>query len=364
LVKTRAPGRFAAKAEPDDTAVILFTSGSFGTPRGALLSHANLVGNVEQAWAHINFDPSWVFFNPLPMFHCFGLTAGTLLPLFTGLKAFLYPSPLHFKEVPKLIKESGANVLVATDTFAAQYARGSTDGELSSLRFAVLGAERIKPETRTLYQRKFGVELLEGYGATEASPVIAVNQPGQNRPGTVGRVLPGMDVRLEEVPGITEGKKLLVRGVNVMKGYLNANSPLGYDPLPDGWHDTGDVVVIDQEGCVTIKGRVKRFAKVGGEMVSLNAVESYAAAVWPGSNHAAVSVPCPRRGERVVLVTDRANAELGSFIAWAQEQGAPEIAFPKKILHLPAIPVLGTGKTDYVTIQKVAEQNSGVADAA
>jgi acyl-[acyl-carrier-protein]-phospholipid O-acyltransferase/long-chain-fatty-acid--[acyl-carrier-protein] ligase len=365
VLKAALPSSFRARTHHDDPGVILFTSGSFGAPRGAVLSHENLVANVEQINAHIAFEPDWVFFNPLPMFHCYGLTGGTLLPLLSGRKAFLYPSPLHVRDIPKLIAECGANVLLATDTFAAQYARSAGKGELSSLKFCVLGAERVKPETRDLFRKKFGeVDLLEGYGATEASPVIAVNSPIANRHGTVGQILPGIEWKLEEVPGISEGQKLIVRGANVMKGYLNPNAPGGIDPLPEGWHDTGDVVNVDEESFVTIKGRVKRFAKVGGEMVSLNAVEGIAAQIWPEHHHAAVSVPCARKGEKVVLISDNPNAELTQLIHWAQEKGAPEIALPKKIIKITEIPVLGTGKTDYQTIQKMACESADSQEAA
>lgn len=363
LIKSKAPKSFRAPAHPDDPGVILFTSGSFGAPKGAVLSHANIIANVEQAAAHIDFDPAWVFFNPLPMFHCFGLTGGTLLPILTGHKVFLYPSPLHFKEIPTLIEESGSNVLMATDTFAYQYARSSKGDGLKCLKFAVLGAEKVKEETRELYRKKFGVELLEGYGATEASPVIAVNQPGHNQPGSVGRVLPGIECRLEEVPGIKEGRKLYVRGPNVMSGYLKGDGSSNREPLPDGWHDTGDVVSIDEEGFMRILGRVKRFAKIGGEMVSLTAVESYAAAVWPQNRHAAVSMPDSRKGEKIVLLSDAKDADASRLLEWAQKNGAPELAVPKKIITVPEIPVLGTGKTDYVTVQRMAE-TATIQDAA
>jgi acyl-[acyl-carrier-protein]-phospholipid O-acyltransferase / long-chain-fatty-acid--[acyl-carrier-protein] ligase len=359
LIAGMAPGMFAAKAKPDDAAVILFTSGSFGAPRGVVLSHANLVANVEQAAAHIPFEPDWVFFNPLPMFHCFGLTGGCLLPILTGHKTFLYPSPLHFKEIPKLVQETGANVLFATDTFAQQYARQSRQGELKSLKFAVLGAERVKEETRELFSKKFGVPLLEGYGATEASPVVAVNQPADNRPGTVGKIMPGMEWRLEEVPGIKEGQKLLVKGPNVMLGYLRSDGSGIIDPPTDGWHDTGDVVSMTGDNFITIKGRVKRFAKVGGEMVSLAAVENYAAQVWPEHNHAAIALPCARKGERVILITNNVGASAGELLAWAQQAGAPEIAIPKKVIPIQEIPVLGSGKTDYVALQNMAKDIAG-----
>ncbi|MDX2232940.1 MAG: AMP-binding protein [Hyphomonadaceae bacterium] len=367
LVKSYFPKRFRASGNPDDPGVILFTSGSFGAPKGAMLSHANIVANVEQVAAHVAFDPAWVFFNPLPMFHCYGLTGGTLLPLLIGRKVFLYPSPLHFKEIPQLIAECGANILFATDTFAHQYARSAKGDALKCLKFCVLGAEKVKPETRELYARRFGVELLEGYGATEASPVIAVNQPasqpgGENRPGTVGRLLPGIEVRLDDVPGIAEGRKLVVRGPNVMRGYLLADG--GVEEIADGWHDTGDVVSIDADGFVSIIGRVKRFAKIGGEMVSLNQVEGFASAVWPEHRHAAVSLPDPRKGERVILLSDAPDADPVKILEWAHRNGAPEIAVPKKVLKVAEIPVLGTGKTDYVTVQKMVEEALKHAEAA
>jgi acyl-[acyl-carrier-protein]-phospholipid O-acyltransferase/long-chain-fatty-acid--[acyl-carrier-protein] ligase len=198
--------------------------------------------------------------------------------------------------------------------------------------------------------------LLEGYGATEASPVIACNQVVHNRAGTVGRVLAGIETRLEPVPGIEHGANLMVRGPNIMKGYLNAD---GLEPPKDGWHDTGDVVTIDEDGCVTIQGRVKRFAKIGGEMVSLAAVESYAAALWPEHRHAAVSLPCPRKGEKVILVSDQPQAEAGALLAWAQANGAPEISIPKKIVPVREVPVLGTGKTDYVAVGAIAAAHAG-----
>jgi acyl-[acyl-carrier-protein]-phospholipid O-acyltransferase/long-chain-fatty-acid--[acyl-carrier-protein] ligase len=362
LIKGSWPRAFAAKGNPDDTGVILFTSGSYGTPKGAVLSHANLVANAEQGYAHVPFEPDWSFFSPLPMFHCFGLLGGVLLPLFTGHKTFLFPSPLAVKEIPKLIKDTGANVFFATDTFAQQYARNADDEDMKCIRLMVLGAERVKPETRELYMKRFGVELLEGYGATEASPVISVNIPATNRHGTVGQFLPGIEWRLEPVPGIEGGQRLYVRGPNVMRGYLDPTKPFGIDLLPEGWHDTGDVVDVDQDGFIRILGRVKRFAKVGGEMVSLTAAEDLASAVWPDCRHAVVSTPDPKKGERIILVTDRRDAEIAALLAHAQSIGAPELAVPRKIIRVPEIPVLGTGKTDYVALQRIVD--SEMASAA
>ncbi|MGZ6014540.1 MAG: AMP-binding protein [Phenylobacterium sp.] len=348
------PKQFRTATKPSDAGVILFTSGSFGAPKGVVLSQENLVANVLQVAAHIPLDPDWVFFNPLPTFHCFGLTAGVLLPILRGMKAFQYPSPLHIKQIPPLIKDTKASVLLATDTFVNQYARSAEPDELSGLRFVVCGAEKVRDETHNLIAEKFGdVPLLEGYGATEASPVIAVNKPLDNRRGTVGGLLPGMETRVEPVEGIPGGGKLLVRGPNVMAGYLTADGRI--EPPADGWHDTGDVVSISEDGWVKIKGRVKRFAKVGGEMVSLTAAEDLACAVWPDDRHAVVALPDPKKGERLILVTDRRDADSGPLIAHAQSIGAPEIAVPRKIIRVTEIPVLGTGKTDYVALQRIVD---------
>ncbi|MDB5422765.1 MAG: acyl-CoA synthetase (AMP-forming)/AMP-acid ligase [Phenylobacterium sp.] len=348
------PTQFRVATRPSDPGVILFTSGSFGAPKGVVLSQANLIANCRQVAQHIPLDPNWVFFNPLPIFHCFGLTGGALLPILTGLKAFQYPSPLHIKQIPALVKDTKANVLFATDTFINQYARSAEPDELSGLTFVVCGAEKVREETHNLIHEKFGpIPLLEGYGATEASPVIAVNIPTDNRRGTVGALLPGVETKLVPVPGIPGGGQLFVRGPNVMAGYLNAAG--GLDPLVDGWHDTGDVVSITDDGWVKIKGRVKRFAKVGGEMVSLTAAEDLACAVWADSRHAVIALPDPKKGERLILVTDRRDADSAPLIEHAKAIGAPEIAVPRKIIRVAEIPVLGTGKTDYVAIQRMVD---------
>ncbi|MFT4933773.1 MAG: acyl-[acyl-carrier-protein]-phospholipid O-acyltransferase [Pseudoalteromonas distincta] len=346
--------QFRASRKPTDPGVILFTSGSFGAPRGVVLSQANLVANVQQIAAHIPLDPDWVMFNPLPIFHCFGLTGGVLLPILTGMKAFQYPSPLHTKQIPPLIRDSQASILLATDTFVNQYARAAEPGELSGLKFVVCGAEKVREETHNLVAERFGpIPLLEGYGATEAAPVIAVNKPRDNRRGTVGGLLPGIETRLEPVEGIPGGGQLFVRGPNIMAGYLAADGTI--EAPVDGWHDTGDVVGISNDQWVKIQGRVKRFAKVGGEMVSLTAAEDIAVAVWPECRHAVIAVPDPRKGERLILLTDRREAEVDALLAHAKAIGAPELTVPRKILAVPEIPVLGTGKTDYVAIQRMAE---------
>ncbi len=350
------PFLFRAHPSPDTPGVILFTSGTEGDPKGVVLSHGNVVANVEQVRAHIDLRTTDVVFNPLPTFHCFGLTGGVLLPLFSGMKAALYPSPLHVKIIPERVRTTGATVLFATDTFLSRYARAGNQGDLDGLRFAVCGAERVRDETRAAVKKKYGLQVLEGYGVTEAAPVVAVNSPEDNRPGTVGRMMPGMETRLDPVPGINRGGRLFVRGPNVMQGYLTSGSMGEVTPLPDGWHDTGDIVEIDDEGYVAIRGRAKRFAKIAGEMVSLAVVENCATAIWPENQHVAITRPDPKKGEQIILVSDNADANRAEILSWAQSHGVPELAVPRKIVHVPTIPVLGSGKVDFVSAAKMLDE--------
>jgi acyl-[acyl-carrier-protein]-phospholipid O-acyltransferase/long-chain-fatty-acid--[acyl-carrier-protein] ligase len=348
------PARFAAAPRPKDVGVILFTSGSFGVPKAVVLTQENLIANVAQVANIIDINPDWIMFNPLPIFHSFGLTGGILLPLLTGMKVFEYPSPLHVKQIPPLVKDTGAAILLATDTFINQYARASDGDELMGLKFIVAGAEKVREETHNLMRDRFGgVPVLEGYGATEAAPIIAINLPNDNRRGTVGALMPCMEARLEPVEGITGGGRLLVRGPNVMAGYLRPDGIL--EAPVDGWLDTGDIVSMTDDNWITILGRAKRFAKVGGEMVSLTAAEDLVLSLWPDNRHAVIAMPDPKKGERLILFTDRTDAAATAIVEHAQSLGAPEIAVPRKIVKVPEIPVLGTGKTDYVTIQRLAE---------
>ncbi len=353
------PRLLAARPDPDAPATILFTSGTEGEPKGVVLSHANILANVRQVQAHIDLYPRDVLFNPLPVFHCFGLTVGTVLPMLAGVKVVCHPSPLQPREIVRRIKKHGATILISTDTFINQYARASDDGELDSLRMAVCGAERLRDETRTFLRRKSSVTLLEGYGVTEAAPVVAANQIEANHPGTVGRMMAGMQARIKPVEGIQGAGELEVKGPNVMLGYIKPDAPGKIVPPEDGWYNTGDVVAIDADGFISIRGRRKRFAKIGGETVSLAVVENIAAAVWPDNTHAAVAVPDGRKGEQIVLATDFAEARRLDLVAWAQNHGVPELTVPRRVMVLPAIPLLATGKTDYVGVQKLAEAEQG-----
>ncbi|MBS1212783.1 MAG: acyl-(acyl-carrier-protein)--phospholipid O-acyltransferase, partial [Proteobacteria bacterium] len=290
--------------EPDACAVVLFTSGSEGVPKGVALSHANLLANCDQITANLDFNAQDVILNVLPLFHSFGFTAGTLLPLLSGMRNFLYPSPLHYRAIPEVAYDINATVLFATNTFLAAYARSAHPYDFYSVRYVFAGAEKLQPETRKLWSDKFGLRILEGYGVTETSPALAVNTPMQYRAGTVGRLMPGIRYRIEPVPGFDEGGRLHVSGPNVMLGYLLHDQPGRLIPpasvFGEGWHDTGDLADVDDEGFVTIKGRFKRFAKIAGEMVSLAMVEELAARLWPGYQHAAITLPDPKKGEQIV----------------------------------------------------------------
>jgi acyl-[acyl-carrier-protein]-phospholipid O-acyltransferase/long-chain-fatty-acid--[acyl-carrier-protein] ligase len=354
-----APALVARAPRQDMPAAVLFTSGTEGQPKGVALSHANIVSNIAQVRAHIDLYDDDVLFNPLPAFHCFGLTVGLLLPLAAGVKVICHPTPLQPHEIVRRIREMGATILLSTDTFITQYARVGESGDLNSLRLAVCGAERVRDETRALFRRKYGMEILEGYGVTEASPVVAANQIEANRPGTVGRLMAGMQARLDPVEGIPNAGLLVVKGPNVMLGYIKPEAPGIIVPPEDGWYDTGDVASIDDDGFIAIRGRVRRFAKIGGETVSLAVVENVAAAVWPDHHHAAVAVKDRAKGEQIVLVTDRAEAKRLDLVAWAQNHGVSELAVPRRIVTVAALPVLGTGKTDYGRVQALAEPETG-----
>ncbi len=357
------PRIFTPYASPDDTAIILFTSGTEGNPKGVVLTHSNILANIEQIEEHVKLEPSDIFFNPLPTFHCYGLTAGTLWPIFSGYPVVLHPSPLQTKTIAKRIFKTRSTVLFATDTFLQQYMRASADGGLNSLRIAVCGAERVRDETRKTAEERFSFEVLEGYGVTECAPVLAANQPGDIRAGTIGKMLPGIETRIEPVEGLDDAGRLFVRGPNIMKGYISPDNPGKIVELSEGWHDTGDVVSVDGEGYYVIRGRIKRFAKIGGEMVSLTVVENCASAIWPDHMHAAAIVPDPKRGEQIILVTEHPDPKRHELLTWAQSHGVPEISVPKKIISVQSLPVLGTGKLDYVTVTNIAKEAMGVVKA-
>lgn len=346
------------KTSPDSVAVVLFTSGTEGLPKGVALTHANLLSNCWQFDQVIDLQPGDTFFTALPVFHAFGLTAGLIAGLVLGVGAYFYPSPLHYKEIPSHVRRSGAKIVVSTDTFVNGWIRSAEPDDFKNVRLMVLGAERAKDQTRQMFREKFNIELLEGYGVTEAAPVLAANHEDDNMPGTVGYMMPGVEHRLDPVPGLAAGGRLVVRGPNVMAGYITVDAPGQLKPLDGGWHDTGDIVELDNAGRICIKGRAKRFAKLGGEMVSLSAVEAYVSQVWPNFAHAVVAMPDPRKGETLVLVTEKEDPDLTEVRAWAKENGVSELMLPKRAVCVEALPVLGTGKLNYGAIDELADPDT------
>jgi len=362
-VKALAQGKTAnywykhQQFSPESPAVILFTSGSEGEPKGVVLAHSNILANHNQLKARIAFNAQDVILNFLPMFHSFGFTVGTMLPVLNGMKTFFYPTPLHYSVIPEIAYDIGATIMFGTNTFLAAYGNKAHAYDFYNMRYVVAGAEKLHESTRQLWADKFGIRILEGYGATETAPVASVNTPMDFKMNTVGQLMPEMKYKLEKIEGIEDAGQLHVSGPNIMQGYLLSNNP-GKLVTPEskfgkGWYDTGDIVNIDEDGFISIRGRSKRFAKVSGEMVSLTAVEAHAAKAWPDAQHASTSLSDPKKGEQVILLTTQKNANSKQLSISAE--GVHAISLPKKIFVVNAIPVFATGKTNYPEVTKLAE---------
>ncbi|RBW71049.1 AMP-binding protein [Bacillus taeanensis] len=342
------------KSEAKSNEIILFTSGSESKPKGVILTHHNLFANIKQALTVIDLNSKDYLFNPLPMFHSYGLTIGTILPLISNIPVFLHPSPVQYKAIPELIYQEDATALLSTPTFLNGYGRNAHPFMFHSLRYVITGAEKAKEELKQTWQEKFGIRILEGYGATEGAPVLALNTPLYNKPGSVGQLLPGIQYHIQPVEGIPKGGTLQIKGPNLMKGYLIHGK--GFIPLED-WYDTGDVVEVDEFEFVTITSRLKRFAKVGGEMVSLNLVESLAGELYGHNDFAAVAVSDKRKGERIILFTTDKETNDRVLKKHIKMKKVSTLLVPASIEHIDEIPLLGSGKTDYVTLEKLAGGN-------
>ena len=337
-------------------AVILFTSGSEGTPKAVVLSHANIISNIKQMSAIETINVTDTVFNALPMFHSFGLVVGTLFPLFEGSKLFLYPSPLHYRVVAEIVYEIGASIMFGTDTFFRGYGRIAHPFDFHNIRFMFGGAEAVKPDTRNIWMERLGIRVLEAYGATECSPVVSANNRIFNRFGSIGKLLPAIEYKIEPVPGIEKGGELVVRGPNIMMGYILPDNPGVLVPLEGGWYHTGDVVEIDEIGFVYIRDRIKRFAKIGGEMVSLNAVHEMVCKAYETDGefqYGVVAIPHESKGEQIVLATNNRNVSQDGLHAYIRANAMSELFLPRIILYMEKLPVFATGKADNVTLKKI-----------
>ena len=344
----RQPGAATA-----DSRLILFTSGTEGRPKGVVLSHQAILANIDQASSVIDYSPADRMLNALPMFHSFGLMAGTMLPILGGIELFLYPSPLHFRIVPEVAYDFNATLMLGTPTFLAGYGKVAHPYDFHRLRYLLAGGEKLRQPVRDLWLDKFGIRILEGYGVTETGPVLCLNTPLSARTGTVGKFLPGIEWRLDPVPGIDSGGNLVVRGPNLMEGYLLYEQ--GFRPV-DGWYATGDVVSVDSAGYVSIQARLKRFAKIAGEMINLQLVEEAASACFSTGLHAAVAAADGRKGERVVLFTTNSQTTRDVLREYFLQAGHSVLYVPSRIISIATMPLLGTGKPDYLGLQKQAEK--------
>ena len=354
------------KIDGNDAAVVLFTSGSEGPPKGVVLSHANIRANIAQVSAITPISPADKVFNALPVFHSFGLGGGMIMPMLRGIPSVQYPTPLDGKNIPKAIYWSDSTLMFATDTFLRLYAKGTdSNTDMSRLHFIFAGAEALTQETYDTYLTRFGVKIYEGYGMTEASPVVAINLPGMNERGTVGRLLPGLESRLEPVADMDDAYKLLIKGPNVMMGYLRPDNPGVIDPPADGWHDTGDIVRETAQGHLQIAGRAKRFAKVAGEMVSLDAIETIARTASPTAEQAVILRQQPGKADEIILYTTDSAMKRDVLAAAAKAMSRSNLGLPgnDNIRVVGEIPKLATGKTDYVSLKKLDAAFNAAATA-
>jgi acyl-[acyl-carrier-protein]-phospholipid O-acyltransferase/long-chain-fatty-acid--[acyl-carrier-protein] ligase len=341
-----------------DTAIILFTSGSEGVPKGVQLTHGNFIANVEQVLAVTDINDTDRIFNPLPLFHSFGLTIGAILPMMKGIYTFLFPNPLNYRGIPSVVYDLNCTVTMGTNTFLSNYARYAHPMDFRKIRYLVAGAEKLQDSTFDLWNEKFGVRILQGYGATETAPVVSVNTFMFHRKGTTGMPLPGLEVRIEPVDGVERGGRVMVKGPNVMKGYLNPEPDEKFKAL-GGWYDTGDIGELDDEGYLRLLGRLKRFAKISGEMVSLTAVEeALANELTPRYGEdfhiAVVSVPDEAKGEKLIAYSTLQDIDPVLVREAIQKAGLSTLCIPRELRFIEEIPALGTGKVDHKTLSTIA----------
>jgi acyl-[acyl-carrier-protein]-phospholipid O-acyltransferase / long-chain-fatty-acid--[acyl-carrier-protein] ligase len=351
--------RLVGRSKPDAAAVILFTSGSEKEPKVVQLTQRNILSNIDSFSEMMDIYEMDNLLAVLPYFHVFGLTINLWTPLCLGMTSITYANPLEFKTIAKIIRENKPELLVGTPLFLEGYVKQSKPGDFASIKLAVSGADRCPEHLREMYKEKHGIDIIEGYGTTETSPVISANPRDRNKPGSIGTPIPGTEIRIQNLDtgeDCTTGEtgKILVKGEGVMLGYLNDLEESSLR-LKSGWYDTGDLGYLDEDGYLWHKGRLKRFVKIGGEMVSLVMVEETMNDLTPIEVECcAVELPDSKRGSRIVGVTSAKvdQQDLGKRLSKA----LPNLALPKKYVHVPEFPRMGSGKTDFRSLTEIVRE--------
>lgn len=338
----------------NNVAVILYTSGTEGNPKGVMLTHKNLYENRKQILNVLNIQKNEKFFTCLPFFHSFGLGVGVLLPILNNFKVFLYPTPLHYKNIPSLIESTGSSVFFSTDTFLKKYSKYAVKENFKNIKYLIAGAEKLDEETYTYYKNNFDTKILEGYGVTESSPAVSVNTFEDFKLGSVGKIFSEIEYKIEKIDGYSKGGLLFLKGKNIMLGY-QVEKDINKKDFYNGWYNTGDVAFVDNEGYLFILGRLKRFAKIAGEMISLAQVENFPKKLWPENYSAVCNIKDVNKGETLILLTDNKKADLIELMKLMKEEGQSSLYFPKKIKIINEFPILGSGKIDFKKLQELAE---------
>lgn len=367
--KSHMSSLFIHKGEDDDNAIILFTSGSEKNPKAVQLTHRNFISNIEGIKQVFDFTSDDVFISVLPLFHVFGLTTACFLPLTMGCSVVTHASPLEYEQIVSSIRNYQVTTIIATPTFFNGYLKKSEPGDFKSIKYAVAGGDKLMDTIREGFLSKHNLTICEGYGTTETSPVISSNSPQKNKPGSIGLPLPNLKIRIvnidtfEEVGVNTDGK-ILVKGDLVMRGYLGDMEET-YLRIRNGWYDTGDIGKIDADGYLWHSGRLRRFVKIGGEMISLTAVENELEKLLPeGGLCCVVEVPHPIRGSEILAAV---TSELDKSEAIKMlGKNLPAIAIPKKFIFFRELPLMGSGKVNFREVTEVCQHivlNSEYNDA-
>ncbi|MBS3740572.1 MAG: AMP-binding protein [Candidatus Cloacimonetes bacterium] len=360
-VKSKLPTfllkNFVHTGNEDESCVILFTSGSEKDPKAVELTHKNIMHNIETVPNRFHFTPKDVFLSNLPFFHVFGLTTTLWIPLLGANTIITQPNPLKFREACKLIRNRKVTIMIGTPSFFYGYLKKSEAGDFETVRIAVTGADKLHDIVRNGYRNEHDVEIYEGYGTTETSPVISANPPDKNKPGSIGPPLDGVQVKIQELktgktlPPNKQGK-IMVKGDLVMKGYYGDIEETSLH-INNGWYDTGDMGLIDEDGFLWHKGRLRRFVKVGGEMVSLVRVESELEKLLPnGAVCCVVDVPNPTKGADIVAAVTTTKIDKKKILKKLRKR-LPKIAVPKAFHVIEDIPMMGTGKVNFREVETI-----------